>query len=203
MRGQTGFLEGPFHITENGKAPLCPPAIGRVLRPDKKKPALKGKGGAKPGKTLKKQVPACVRNFAGCCRFSAASERGALAAVYRPLRPLLNFFMPNIKLLSKTRVGAHLKKAYDKNTISPYRRLPAPPDLAGGVKAGLAGRFERYNPVALQQEAHRAVDALVPLNRAICLERGNAPAVSALHAVWLRLDFILRHHVMRNASKLI
>jgi hypothetical protein len=35
----------------------CPPAIGRVLRPDKKKPALKGKGGAKPGKTLKKQVP--------------------------------------------------------------------------------------------------------------------------------------------------
>ncbi|MDR0472843.1 MAG: hypothetical protein LBH43_04130, partial [Treponema sp.] len=34
-----------------------------------------------------------------------------------------------------------------------------------------------------------AADALVPLNRAIYLERGNALSVSALHAVWLRLDF--------------
>ncbi|MDR0474852.1 MAG: hypothetical protein LBH43_14405 [Treponema sp.] len=33
MRGQTGFLEQPFHITENGKAPLLPvspPSRGRA-----------------------------------------------------------------------------------------------------------------------------------------------------------------------------
>jgi hypothetical protein len=52
---------------------------------------------------------ACVRNFVGYYRFSAA-ERDALASVYRSLRRLLNFFIPNIKLLSKTRVGAKINR---------------------------------------------------------------------------------------------
>jgi hypothetical protein len=55
------------------------------------------------------------------------AERDALAAVYRSLCPLLNFFMPIIKLISKERVGA--KKVYDKIIISPYQRLMASPDL--------------------------------------------------------------------------
>jgi hypothetical protein len=125
----------------------------------------------------------CVRNFVGYCRFSASAERDALAAVYRPLCPLLNFFMPNIKLLSKTRVGAKIKKVYDKNVISPYQRLLASPDLADEDKAELARRFERYDPVKLQQEVHHAVDALVSLNRTINLEGGKALAVSALQAI--------------------
>jgi hypothetical protein len=125
----------------------------------------------------------CVRNFVGYCRFSAAAERDALAAVYRSLRPLLNFFTPNIKLLSKTRVGAKIKKAYDKNVISPYQRLLASPDLPDEVKAELARRFALYDPVKLQQEARHAVDALVSLNRTINLEGGKVLAVSALQAI--------------------
>jgi hypothetical protein len=125
---------------------------------------------------------ACVRNFVGYCRFSAAAERDALAAVYRSLRPLLNFFMPNIKLLSKTRVGTKIKKTYDKKVISPYQRLLASPDLADGVKAELARCFERYAPVKLQREVRRAVDALLSLNRTVNLEGVKAHAVSALQA---------------------
>jgi hypothetical protein len=61
MREQTGFLEVQFYITEKDKAlPLSagPSTIDRALKPDKKKLALKGKSGAKPGKHLKKWIPA-------------------------------------------------------------------------------------------------------------------------------------------------
>jgi hypothetical protein len=125
----------------------------------------------------------CVRNFVGCYRFSAVAERDALATVYRSLCPLLNFFMPNIKLLSKTRTGTKIKKAYDKNVISPYQRLLASPDISDEVKAELVRRFALYNPVMLQQEVHNAVDVLVSLNRTINLEGGKAPALSAIQAI--------------------
>jgi hypothetical protein len=117
----------------------------------------------------------CVRNFVGYYRFSAAEQRDALAAVYRSLCPLLNFFMPALKLISKTRIGTKLKKAYDKEVISPYQRLMASPDLCDEAKAELAGRMKQYDPVKLQREAHNAVDALVSLNRAVNLEGGEGP----------------------------
>jgi hypothetical protein len=305
MREQMGFLEQPFHITEKDKELLLsisPSTIDRLLRQDKKKLALKGKSGTKPGKLLKKQIPVrtyyadvdkkpgffeidtvhhcgtsdsgefcltltatdvysgwvelrptlnkahkwvfealvdiksslpfpltgidsdngsefinhallkwcreeriqftrsrayrkndncfveqknytCVRNFVGYSRFSESSHRDALAVVYRSLCPLLNFFMPTLKLMSKTRVGSKIKKVYDSKVISPYQRLMASPDLSDEVKAELVKRFALYDPVKLQREVHRAVDALVSLNRAKKLEEGKAIAVSALHAV--------------------
>ncbi|MDR2730715.1 MAG: hypothetical protein LBB81_07455 [Treponema sp.] len=64
MREQTGFLEQPFHITDKDKELLLsisPSTIDRLLKADKKKLALKGKSGTKPGKLLKKQIP--VRTY--------------------------------------------------------------------------------------------------------------------------------------------
>jgi hypothetical protein len=72
---------------------------------------------------------ACVRNFIGYDRFSSFAERDALALVYRSLCPLLNYFMPTRKLLSKTRIGCKIKKVYDAKIISPYQRLLASPDI--------------------------------------------------------------------------
>ena len=305
MREQMGFLERPFHISEKDKELLLsvsPSTIDRVLKPEKKKLALKGKSGTKPGKLLKRQIPirtyytdadkkpgffeidtvhhcgasdsgefcltltatdvysgwvelrptlnkaykwvfqalldiksslpfpitgidsdngsefinaallkwcrderiqftrsrayrkndncfveqknfTCVRNFVGYYRFSVPVERDALAAVYHSLCPLLNYFMPNIKLLSKKRVGTKIKKIYDKKVISSYQRLLASPDLAEDVKVELTKRFEQYDPVRLQQEVHKAVDILVSLNRTINLDKGKALAVSALQAI--------------------
>jgi hypothetical protein len=130
----------------------------------------------------------CVRHFVGYYRFSAAAERDALTVLYHSLCPLLNFFMPTLKLISKTRVGSKIKKVYDTKVISPYRRLMASPDLCDEVKAELTRRMKQYDPVKLQREVHNAVDALVSLNRAINLEGGKplrqlVGDVSALHAV--------------------
>jgi hypothetical protein len=125
----------------------------------------------------------CVRNFVGYYRFSASAERDTLARVYRSLCPLLNFFMPTIKLLSKTRVGTKIKKGYDKNVISPYQRLRASPYLSDEVKTELTRRFALYDPVTLQREVHNAVDALLSLNRATNLEGVETLALSALQAI--------------------
>jgi hypothetical protein len=125
----------------------------------------------------------CVRNFVGYYRFSSSAERDALAAVYRCLCPLLNYFMPTQKLLSKTRVGSTIKKVYDKKVLSPYQRLMLSPDLSSGSIKELAKRYKLLNPVRLQQEVHDAVDVLVSLNKTRNLEGVESLAASALHAV--------------------
>ena len=125
----------------------------------------------------------CVRNFVGYDRFSSAAERDAPAAVYSPLCPLLNHFMPTLKLVSKTRVGSKIKKVYDKKILSPYQRLLASPDLGDGVKGELVRRHGLYNPVALQREVHNAVAALMSLRKIQKLESVGSLVASALQAV--------------------
>ena len=122
----------------------------------------------------------CIRNFVGYYRFSSAAQLDALAAVYKSLCPLLNYFIPTQKLLSKTRVGSKIKKMYDKNVLSPYQRLVASEDLPDEFKEELVKRYKRYNPVVLQQEVHKAVDVLMSLNRIKELEGMEALAASSM-----------------------
>jgi hypothetical protein len=56
-------------------------------------------------------------------------------------------------------------------------------DISADVKTELARRFEMYDPVKLQGEVHKAVDALVSHNRVTNLEGGKALAASALQAI--------------------
>ena len=125
----------------------------------------------------------CVRNFVGYDRFSDFAHRDALAAVYRSLCPLLNYFMPTIKLLSKTRVGSKIKKVYDKNVLSPYQRLLASPDLSAAVKAQLTKQYKRCNPVKLQQEVHDAVEVLQVITRNKNLDGLDSLVNAALQAM--------------------
>jgi len=97
--------------------------------------------------------------------------------------------MPAIKLISKTRVGTKIKRVYDKKILSPCQRLLASPDLSDEARAELDRRLAMYGPVKLQGEVHKAVDALMLMNRATNLEGVEALAASALQAIWLWLDF--------------
>jgi hypothetical protein len=107
---------------------------------------------------------ACVRNYLGYYRYDTAAECGGIAEVYRALCPLLNYFLPTVKLVSKTRIGAKIKKVYDE-PASPYQRLLASKDLSPAVKAKLTWKYHSYNPVQLQQEVTNAINALVEMNR--------------------------------------
>ena len=114
---------------------------------------------------------ACVRTYVGYYRFDSPAERDALNVLYQSLCPLLNYFLPTMKLIEKVRVGSKVRKVYEKIPKSPYMRLLESPDLSEEAKAELKRRFMCYNPVLLQQEVHRAVDALMTV-----YERKSLPA---------------------------
>jgi hypothetical protein len=120
----------------------------------------------------------CIREYVGYRRFDTPAEHQALARVYRSLCPLLNYFLPTVKLIDKQRAGAKVRKIYDK-PMSPYQRLMASPDLSGEAKAELKRRYQQYNPVLLQQEVHRAVDTLMEMNHRKDLMRQQSLATAA------------------------
>jgi hypothetical protein len=121
----------------------------------------------------------CVRDYVGYRRFDTPAEHLALAAVYRSLCPLLNYFLPTVKLIDKTRVGSKVRKVYD-TPMSPYQRLLASPDVGDEAKAELRRRYQTYNPVLLQQEVHRAVQALMDLSQEKDLMRRQSLVTAAL-----------------------
>jgi hypothetical protein len=104
---------------------------------------------------LRKQQP-CVREYLGCDRLAGSEEQALPAAVYRPLVPLLNFFMPAQKLTGKTRIGSKEIKVYDQ-LQSPFRRLSEPEELPRDIKDALAAQCALYNPVELQHSVSKAI----------------------------------------------
>jgi transposase InsO family protein len=99
---------------------------------------------------------AVVREYAGYDRLSGLEEQALLAAVYVPLVPLLNFFMPSQKLLRKIRVGSKEIKTYDAPR-SPFIRLIEGTELPQAHKDALRAQCALYNPVLLQHTVNKAI----------------------------------------------
>jgi hypothetical protein len=102
---------------------------------------------------------AVVREHTGCDRLEGDALQSRLAAVYRHLTTLLNFFMPVMKLESKVKAGSKEIKKYDEPR-SPYQRLLESEALPPEVKAELTRLCGLYNPVQLQHHVNNAVPAL-------------------------------------------
>ena len=93
---------------------------------------------------------AVVREYIGYYRFQGqVTEQARIAAIYRHLVPLLNYFMPTQKLKSKTRIGSKKIKVYDEPR-SPFQRLVESAELSQHIKDLLSAQISLYNPVALQ-----------------------------------------------------
>jgi hypothetical protein len=99
---------------------------------------------------------AVVREYVGYDRLEGAEEQALLADVYRPLCPLLNFFMPTQKLKSKTRVGSKEFKVYDEPK-SPFQRLIESNEVSEKTKDFLFWNSTLYNPVELQHNVNKAI----------------------------------------------
>ena len=93
-----------------------------------------------------------------------------MAAVYQPLVPLLNFFMPTQKLKSKIRIGSKEIRVYDEPR-SPFQRLIESDELLRQTKESLLKQIALYNPVKLQHNVNIAIlrlrQRLAQLNRKI------------------------------------
>ncbi|MDR1094864.1 MAG: transposase family protein [Spirochaetaceae bacterium] len=118
---------------------------------------------------------AVVREYIGYDRLEGTVLQACLAEVYRFLPPLLNFFMPTMKLESKVKVGSKEIKKYDVPR-SPYQRLLESEALSSEVKAELTRLCGLYNPVQLQHNVNKAVLALREAVAAGSHPTGREPA---------------------------
>lgn len=99
---------------------------------------------------------AVVRNYIGYDRLEGEADRDRLASIYRDLVPLLNFFMPTRRLISKVRVGSKEIKKYDKPK-TPYLRIMESSKVSQEIKDNLKSMRNLYNPVQLQENVNMAI----------------------------------------------
>ncbi len=77
---------------------------------------------------------------------------GAISELYREVwEPLHNFFLPSMKLVSKERHGAKIKRRHDAPR-TPCERLLASTAISAKTKRQLRARRAALNPFELHQE---------------------------------------------------
>ena len=105
-----------------------------------------------------------VRKTVGYTRYDTEQELALMAELYRSVRLYTNFFLPQMKLLGKTRTGSRVSKRYDE-AKTPYRRLLDSEHLCEQEKDALRREYLTLNPVALRREINRLQDRLAQLTR--------------------------------------
>jgi hypothetical protein len=100
-----------------------------------------------------------IRRLIGYDRYTSKVAMSKLQEVYDLLRLYTNYFQPLRKLVDKERVGAKVRKRYDK-AQTPYRRLVNLGVLSADQAHQLELTYRRLNPVALRAELDRKLEAL-------------------------------------------
>lgn len=95
-----------------------------------------------------------VRRAVGYARYDSESQRQLLNTLYGHLRLYTNYFQPVMKLVSKQRIGAKVRKTYD-DPQTPYRRLLAAPSTTQQTRHRLAAEYATLNPAQLKREITR------------------------------------------------
>lgn len=107
-----------------------------------------------------------VRRAVGYQRFETELQLGLLNQLYELLDLYTNFFQPSMKLQSKERHGARVKKTYDK-ARTPYQRLLASSFISEATKAQLRARYHLLNPAQLKRQIERLQQKLVATARSL------------------------------------
>jgi hypothetical protein len=95
-----------------------------------------------------------VRRAVGYARYDSATQQRLLNTLYGQLRLYTNYFQPVMKLVSKERIGAKVKKTYD-DPRTPYRRLLAAPGITKQMRQRLQAEYATLNPAQLKREITR------------------------------------------------
>jgi hypothetical protein len=103
-----------------------------------------------------------VRRNVGYLRHETQQELELLNELYRHLRLYTNFFQPVMKLRSKERDGARVRKKYDL-AQTPYRRALASTLVEKKNKVRLKGVYQNLNPAHLKREITRLQNQLLDL----------------------------------------
>jgi len=100
-----------------------------------------------------------VRRTIGYDRFSSKKAFEALDTVYCALRLYVNFFQPVLKLITKSRHGAKVRKIYD-TAQTPYQRLLNSGTLTEQKKQELAAIYAALNPIVLLRQIRQVAQHL-------------------------------------------
>ena len=95
-----------------------------------------------------------VRRAVGYQRCDTDQQLQLLNQLYEPLDLYTNFFQPSMKLQSKERQGARVKKKYDK-ARTPYQRLLDSSFIKEETKQQLRARYHLLNPAQLKRQIER------------------------------------------------
>lgn len=101
-----------------------------------------------------------VRRAVGYQRFDSEEQLRLLEALYEVLDLYNNFFQPSMKLQSKERSGARVKKKYDA-ARTPYQRLLDSGFVAAETKQELRARYHLLNPAQLKRQIERLQQKLL------------------------------------------
>lgn len=92
-----------------------------------------------------------VRQTVGYARYDTPAELELLNQIYDTVRLLHNFFLPQMKLTEKTRIGSRVHKRYDE-ARTPYKRLFESGFLTPAQEQALVDHYRTLNPAALRRE---------------------------------------------------
>ena len=98
----------------------------------------------------------------GYGRYDSPAELETLRELYSHLRLYVNFFQPQMRLVSKTRHGAKVTKRYDR-ARTPYRRILGRPEIPQPAKEALTRTYLELNPAELKRQIGRCQDRLLEL----------------------------------------
>jgi len=126
-----------------------------------------------------------VRQQVGYLRYETAAELEALRQLYSHLRLYVNFFQPQMKLVSKTRQGAKVSKRFDR-AQTPYQRVLASPDVEVHRKDALRETYLGLNPAQLKRDIIRCQDRLIALanRRTQTRKEVRTPPNSSFPGTW-------------------
>ncbi|MFH1413216.1 MAG: transposase [bacterium] len=119
-----------------------------------------------------------VRKVFGYARRETELELDIMNDLYRnELRLYKNFFMPNVKLIEKKRVGKYgekIKKKYDK-AKTPFKRVLACEQVDEQTKEELRELYKTLNPAALKRLIIRKINKLakIKINKPIVILEGS------------------------------
>jgi hypothetical protein len=121
-----------------------------------------------------------VRKLLGYVRYDSEAAVAAMNAVYADLRLLQNLFLPSVKLVTKERVGARVRRRYDMPR-TPLERVRQCPAADATCVAALVKLQRTLDPFVLAQRIDRGLARVYELaNHRV---RASAPRVDAARAV--------------------
>lgn len=104
-----------------------------------------------------------VRKLMGYVRYDSPQARAAMNALYRhELRLFQNLFLPSVKRVQKVRVGARVRRLYDRPQ-TPFERVQACPEADPRKVAQLTALRDRLDPFRLAQAIDEELERLYAL----------------------------------------